>query len=428
MKKLFFLIAVSFSISLNAQNYLLTFAGTGASFSVDNVKVENLTAGTSLTLNGSDILHLTDIMTGIDPVENNQMGEMKIYPNPMIDNSTVEIFPPAAGDAIISVYNMLGKEVTQAHFYLEQGWQEFKLSGTKNGLYLIAVKGADYQFSRKLICNGKSNGTINIEKVVTNIQAVDRKTSEMDHKGIQGTVDMLYTPGDRLKLTGLSSKYTTIITDIPTTSKLVTFTFIDCTDGDGNTYPVIQIGTGKSAPQIWMAENLKTTKFKDGTTPIPNVTGNSAWKALSTPAYCWYNNDAAYKTTYSALYNWYTVNTGNLCPTGWHVPTDGEWTALTDFLGGSDIAGGKLKETGTTHWISPNTNATNQIGFTALPGGYRTSDGTFNLLGHFGKFWSATEYGTTSARCRYLDNTDGNVDREVFNIKMGLSVRCIKDK
>jgi uncharacterized protein (TIGR02145 family) len=427
MKKLFFLIVISFSLLSNAQNYLLSFAGAGASFSVDNVTVENLTAGTSLTLNGNDILHLTSIITGINPVENGQSGEMKIYPNPMIDNSIIKIFPPVEGDATISVYSLTGKLVTKVKSYLEHDWQEFKLSGTENGLFLITVKGPDYQFSGKLVCNEKSNGTMSIEKVSNNAQATDGKISKMEHKGVQVTVDMQYTTGDRLKLTGISSNYTTIITDIPTTSKLVTFTFIECTDGDGNNYPVIQIGTGKSTPQIWMAENLKSTKFKDGTSPIPNIAGNAAWQALSSPAYCWYNNEVGNKATYGALYNWYTVNTGKLCPTGWHVPTDAEWTTLTDFLGGLAKAGGKLKETGTLHWISPNTGATNETGFTALPGGYRTLNGTYGLLGYFGKLWSATEYNATYARCRFLSNNDVDVVRENFNKKIGLSVRCVKD-
>jgi uncharacterized protein (TIGR02145 family) len=427
MKKVLFIIAIFCVLKANAQNYLITFAGAGASVSVDNIIVENLTAGISLPLNGNDILHLTGTTTGINPVENEQPAEMKIYPNPMIDNSTLEIFPPVAGDAIISVHDITGKLITQVHNYLENNRQEFKLSGTKNGFYLINVTGNNYQFSGKLLCKGKSNGTISIEKVSNNIQTVDEKTSKMDYKGTQATVDMSYSTGDRLKLTGISGKYTTIIVDVPTTSKLVTFTFIECTDGDGNNYPVIQIGTGKSLPQIWMAGNLKTTKFKDGTTPIPNVTGDAAWGVLSTPAYCWYNNEVANKTTYGALYNWYTVSTGNLCPTGWHVPSDTEWATFTDYLGGNKVAGDKLKETGTAHWLSPNTGATNEIGFTALPAGYRTSNGQFNLIGHVCKCWSATENNTTYSWSRYLDHSWADVFRVSFLNQTGLSVRCIKD-
>ena len=138
-------------------------------------------------------------------------------------------------------------------------------------------------------------------------------------------------------------------------------------DIEGNVYKTIAIGK-----QVWMTENLKTTKFNDGTS-IPMVTENEAWIKLTTPAYSWYNNDStANKNTYGALYNWYTVKTNKLCPAGWHVPTDAEWVALITYLEGFTVAGGKMKEKGIEHWKSPNEGATNETGFTALPGGYRS--------------------------------------------------------
>ena len=161
------------------------------------------------------------------------------------------------------------------------------------------------------------------------------------------------------------------------------------TDIDGNAYKAIKIGN-----QVWMYENLKTTKLNDGTA-IPLVTTSAAWGNLTTPGYCWYNNDeASNKNVYGALYNWYTINTGKLCPAGWHVPTVAEWTTLTTFLGGESVAGGKLKETGIAHWKSPNTGASNETGFTALPGGFRDFDGVFAQIYNSGCWWSATEYNT----------------------------------
>jgi uncharacterized protein (TIGR02145 family) len=184
-------------------------------------------------------------------------------------------------------------------------------------------------------------------------------------------------------------------------------------DIEGNVYHIVTIGT-----QVWMAENLKTTRYSNGTS-IPLVTDNSAWGNLTTPGYCWYNNDeATYKNTYGALYNWYTINTGNLCPTGWHVPTDAEWTTLTTYLGGESVAGGKLKETGTAHWTSPNIGATNESGFTALPGGDRIYDGTFYTIGSYGWWWSEGD----ARRLR-----DGNVFRSNSDKRDGFSVRCLRD-
>jgi len=194
------------------------------------------------------------------------------------------------------------------------------------------------------------------------------------------------------------------------------------TDYDGNVYPTVTIGT-----QTWMAENLKTTKYNDGTA-IPLVTNSTEWSNLTTPGYCWYNNDeASYKNTYGALYNWYTVNTEKLCPTGWHVPTDSEWVTLTDYLGGISVAGGKLKETGTTHWKNPNTGATNESGFTALPGGYRSNDGAFDDVGYYGSWWSSTEYSTTNAYSRRLYYNYAYFYRLYYNKKLGYSVRCVRD-
>jgi len=184
----------------------------------------------------------------------------------------------------------------------------------------------------------------------------------------------------------------------------------------------IQIGS-----QTWMAENLKTTKYNDGAA-IPLVADNTAWSLLSTPAYCWYDNDAGtYKATYGAIYNWYAVNTGKLCPSGWHVPLDAEWTTLETTLGGKAVAGGKLKEVSLVHWASPNTGAVNSSGFTALPGGYRYRSGTFSSIGNYGGWWAATQYDATFAWYRYL--TSGGNDLVVIaNYKTsGYSMRCVKD-
>jgi len=199
---------------------------------------------------------------------------------------------------------------------------------------------------------------------------------------------------------------------------------ITITDVDGNTYSSVNIGT-----QTWMKENLKTTKFNDGTAILP-VTDYSAWLGLTTPAYCWYNNDAStYKDSYGALYNWYTVNAGKLCPSGWHVPNINELTTLIEYLGGENVSGGKLKETGTIHWRSPNTGATNSSGFTAFPGGYRTSTSItpFGSVGYTGYWWCSTE-ASFNAAWRYMLNSDNGTITKTGDYKLlGLSVRCLKD-
>ena len=191
-------------------------------------------------------------------------------------------------------------------------------------------------------------------------------------------------------------------------------------DKDGNVYTSVTIGT-----QVWMVENLKTTKFNDGTS-IPLVTDNTAWRSLSTPGYCWYNNDAAnFGKIYGALYNWYAVATGKLCPSGWHVPSNDEWSTLYNQFGTYVSAGFSLKEAGTAHWESPNTDATNVSGFTALPGGLRSSD--FGYVGTHGFWWSSTENSTNQAAMHTIHYSYGTIFYEWSGKHRGGSVRCIKD-
>jgi len=193
------------------------------------------------------------------------------------------------------------------------------------------------------------------------------------------------------------------------------------TDIDGNKYQTIKIGT-----QWWMAENLKVTRYSNGDT-IPNVTGNVTWVSAN-GAFCNYNNAPDLVDSYGRLYNWFAVaDTRNIAPVGWHVPTDSDWEILILYLGGSSLAGGKMKETGTNHWSNPNNGATNEIGFTALPGGLRNIMGSFSGLGTTAIFWSSTEYFDGNAWYRNLYGVSSECDRSYLDKHNGFSVRCVKD-
>lgn len=205
------------------------------------------------------------------------------------------------------------------------------------------------------------------------------------------------------------------------------------TDIDGNVYQTVTIGS-----QVWMAENLRVTHYRNGD-PIPNVTNGTTWAGLTTGAYCNYENDSANVETYGRLYNWYAVDDSRgLAPVGWHVPTDEEWKQLEMFLGMSQAEadadgfrgtdeGGKLKETGTVHWLIPNTGATNESGFTALPGGDCNSSGNFSSIGERAHFWSVTEYNSGSSWPRYLRYFTSDINRFPYSKRSGFSVRCVKD-
>jgi len=210
----------------------------------------------------------------------------------------------------------------------------------------------------------------------------------------------------------------------------------DIDDVEGNVYNTIPIGT-----QVWMAENLKTTLFNNSTA-IPNVTastGGGSWSVLTTPAYCWFNNDGpTYKPLYGALYNWFAVNTGNLCPTGFHVPTDDEFGTLEValgmvpadvqlfgvFRGTTQLVGSQMKNT--TGWATGE-NGTNTSGWSALPGGYRYYvDGTFQAVGTFSYWWSSSVGNGTETWYRRLDGSSNGVFRNAVDYKAGKYIRCVK--
>ena len=202
------------------------------------------------------------------------------------------------------------------------------------------------------------------------------------------------------------------------------------TDFEGNIYNTVTIGS-----KILTTENLKSTKYNDGSA-IPHVSDGGDWHSLMTPAYCWYNNDSvSYKVTYGALYNWYAVQTGKLCPCDWHVPSESEYDSLFSYLGGESVAGGKMKEVGFTHWISPNTGADNSSGFSALPGGGRDgyiSKSPFSFtLGEVGAWWSSTEKsGGEFAFQFFIRYNSNNISYrpDAYDDKVnGFSIRCVKN-
>ena len=202
-------------------------------------------------------------------------------------------------------------------------------------------------------------------------------------------------------------------------------------DVEGTVYKSVYIGN-----QLWQAENLRTTKFNDGT-PVLMVENQTNWfknfsTNTTTPMASVYNNDLTLKQSHGVLYNWYVIDAlsnGNLkiCPQGWHVPTDNDWKILEEYLGGSERAGGKMKEVGSLNWVNPNTSATNESLFSALPSGYRLYNGNFSYKGNYGFYWSSTENGASHAYFRYLYNESARIIKNSIYKSSGFSIRCIKD-
>ena len=248
---------------------------------------------------------------------------------------------------------------------------------------------------------------------------IDAKLNRSDFPSGTNTGNILYWNGTSwVNLApGQNGQALILVNGIPSWSTLSK----PVIDIDLNIYNTVQIGT-----QVWMSENLKTTRYRNGGS-IPNVTDNATWGNLTTGAWSYYNNADSNNAIYGKLYNWYTTLGDTLCPTGWGVPTDAEWTTLTNFLGGESVAGGKMKTIGNAYWNDPNTGADNTSGFSVLPGGYRNSLGSFFNIRDLAFFWSATEIDNDYAWNRTLYNNFGTVYRFSNSKSVGASVRCLRD-
>jgi len=426
MKK-FLIIALLITLSgtLFAQNYQISFTSSGMSSTIDSIQVTNLIQGTSVTLMGSDVLYLVGTVGLSEKIPNDK--QMRVYPNPMSESSTIEFYNPDRGLTTILITDNAGKTVLEHSSILGIGVQAFSIQGLLSGCYLVNIRNSKFICNTNLISVGNERSSPCL-KYKGNVSDY---VSENIFKSSENLIQMQYNDGERLLFKGLSSNYARILTLVPSESQVVDFEFIECTDFDNNFYPVVTIGD-----QTWMAENLKVTHYQTGD-EIPNIIDGPLWSGLSTGAYCWYSNDISWKDAYGALYNWYAVvDSRELCPAGWHTPSNDEWAILTNYLGGEGEVGGKMKSTRTEpnahpRWNSPNESATNESGFSALPGGSRNNyNGSFSGVGQSSRFWSSSNPSPEDVVCYFL--LDGNNGwtwgcAGDYYKPQGISVRCIKD-
>ncbi len=416
MKTFIFFVSLMFAVVVSqAQDYQISFTGSGQSTSVDSIQVKNLAQETTLSLNGDDVLHLVKTL-GINAIAPKESA-LKIYPNPMMESTVVEFFHTNTAPVNIEIFNETGVLVVKQSLPIPQGKQRFEISGLNTGIYTVNVQTADLKYIAKLISLGKNTGNVSVEYQGSGDGSVSERTSESTKSIIQ----MQYNDGEMLLFKGFASNFTCVFTLLPIKSQSVDFEFILCPDEDGHNYSVVTIGT-----QTWMAENLN----------------------YETENGLCYDYDTVNCAIYGRLYTWDVIMNGEvsssevpsgvqgICPSGWHIPSDAEWKILEIYLGMSQTAanntgwrgtdeGGKLKEEGTAHWISTNTGATNSSGFTALPGGVRGA--SFFSLGLSGFWWTATETSSTNAWYRKLSNTASTVERDNHSKSNYVSVRCLKD-
>ena len=416
MKKFTLIILLMLGIyTSRAQDWLISFIASGDTTAISSIIVYNLTSGDSVVLHGGDILHLK-ASNGIELLKNDS-NHIQVYPNPMTETSVLTLFASAAGYADISISDITGKLITQISACMKQGINELNISGINPGIYLLKASGQNYSYAVKLISQNYLRIAPKIE-YVTGGRTLSYKT-KIQPENSGSTVDMPYSTGDLLLYKSNSGPYSTIVTDIPTSSKTITFHFAGCRDSENHTYATVQIGS-----QTWMAENLNV-----GGMIVDTTSQNSNG---ITEKYC-YENKESNCVVYGGLYQWgemmsYDTTPGSrgICPPGWHIPTDAEWTMLINGLGGDSVAGGKMKETGWTHWAPPNTSATNESGFTALPGGYRYYSGTLYMT-DYATFWSSSESLIENAWYRLLQFNYNYVVRRAYTKANGFSVRCLKN-
>jgi uncharacterized protein (TIGR02145 family) len=401
------------AITASAQNYLITFSGAGAANEVVTIEANNLSTGETLILSGGDTLNLTGpVGTSSYPIS--EKDEVTISPNPFNESSLITFASVDKQNVLVEIFDLLGSSEYRQIFLLEQGANTLEVSGLSKGTHLLRLSSKYANRTVKAISTGQSTAQPRV-LLIGNSAGNSNVKSRL--KSGREKIEMLYHNGDQMLYKGISGIYSTIVTDVPESSKTVAFTFIPCTDADTNNYTTVQIGD-----QRWMAENLNVGQKILGKW---NQSNNSIIEK-----YC-YEDLIENCDQYGGLYQWNEMKkfeyltVQGICPENWRIPTLEELNHLAENLGGLSVAGGKLKETGDEHWASPNDGASNSSGFTALPGGMRTSLKNFSDVSLSGGYWSLTSHAGDLSPVVSLTNETGEL---IVNDKPrdeGYSVRCI---
>ena len=450
MKTIFFLSLLAFGLIVSAfsqkETIELSFTAQhdGQHIPLDSILIENLTQGGDTTIFAPDTVLLLDYITNIGSNEiigGNTFSVSQNYPNPFNGKTEVNLYLPVKEDIKISVRDILGRELAQYENSLNRGNHSFIFYSGNEQFYLLTVTGKQTSKTIKML-NSVDNPSHGKCKIVysdynnnTNglkSQRLRRVASALAEKAIN---DFVYAPGDELRYIGYANTvYGILGSDVMEDAPSVDTTYqFDISEGvpcpgtptftyGGQVYKTLQIGE-----QCWMKENLNVGIMIPGD---EEMTDNGVIEK-----YC-YNNDTEYCDEYGALYSWneamiYSTSTGaqGICPDGWHIPTDGDCNDLTYTLGGTNLAGGLMKEIGTEHWEWPNTAASNQSGFTARAAGYTDVDAGFNNLKLYLYFWNSEEFepNPESAWYRSLAFIDEFIMRANLDKKWGFSARCIRD-
>jgi len=421
-----FIFYLSLGMEGQAQSITLTFSGIkdGQTVMLDRIEIQNLDKGcdttlyypaASLALQPLGIGDLTSDPAGFTVFQN--------VPNPAVALTTIRVYQPVTGQVSVVVTEMTGQQVASFSGELHPGYHLFEFTPGNSEAYIFSAYSSGIAESIKIV-SGSHRGSQPCILSYTGIASGDETL-----KSAFPADGFTFSLGDHLSYTGHYNTFTSVIEDAPQSNMSYTFDFsatgtpcpgIPSVTYGGQVYHTVLIGT-----QCWFKENLNIGTWINSN---KEQTNNEIIEK-----YC-YNNDTTICNTYGGLYQWdemmqyiNTAGAKGICPIGWHIPTDAEWTTLTTYLGGELVAGGKMKETGTAHWYSPNTGATNSSGFTALPGGVCYLTGNFNGLETNAIFWSSSQSVANYAWYRLLYNANENVSRDEYHNPNGISCRCLQD-
>jgi uncharacterized protein (TIGR02145 family) len=441
MKKVTLIIlGLIISICAFSQDYEVTFAAFGIASEVDSVQIENISQGKSISVAGTDVLHLLGIVNEIENSSANQ--QLSVYPNPAGDYANVSFYANASELVEIRIFDISGKLIEKQSKNVNQGANSFRLSGLRQGMYIVSINSENYSHNANLVITGSGSDRVNIH--AENDGVMFQKSTNSSKSVIQWQ----YNEEDILIFKGFSGGHSRIYVYYVASDAIVNFEFVLCQDADGAKYSVVGIGA-----EIYMAENLRTTKYNNGI-PIDKVEASVGWADLIEGSYCYYDNDSAtHAVVYGALYNFAAVNTGNLCPNGWHVPSVIEWQDLLIFLqnNGYNYDGmidsdndfstnNKIAKSlcTTSDWITSDVIGVpgnddypafrNRSGFSANPaGGFNHTIGSTTNINLSSCWWTSTEYSPENSKRVFIINNQEAVQILTGTKTFGYSVRCIKD-
>ncbi len=419
-----------------AQYYLLNFQGAGAAVSIDSIRVLNLAQNTTVKLAGTDTLLLAGVV-GQQEIAGNS-ADIHVWPVPSDGNCRVRFNSTKAGQASFELIDAMGRVILQQMISVSAGENSFDLSSLPAGLNILSIRLPEGRLTTRIPVTHKNSGSIHLSTASTH--PILKKS--------RAIVVMQYNDNEVLLFKAYSGNYARFQPWIISASQTIYFDFIQCTDLIGNNYPVVRIGS-----QVWMADNLRTTYFANGT-PIPLVEDNATWAALTTPAMCWFHNNQSQYGYMGGYYNFYAVENDNICPNGWHVPAKAEIEQMLVFLQqygynynglidpdndpySNDYTAKAL--TSRSFWMNSDAsgapgntdypNYRNRSGFEAFPNGLRNSfaGGTFVNESVFGIFWTkTTETDIWAYKLQFTFNAPASTINSIIK-SMGYNVRCIKN-